>query len=166
MREETRTKTITKEYKVYTAYDGKEFSNAQDCIVYEKYKYRTDFHENIPKIVFAINLNDIYEDNCKDCYNDFKGSCVVFRAIPIANEKEVEIINGFLAEQTNYANFHDKKVTNDKIGETIIIGEDSAGFWYADDLTVEIIQERVMSSFKNITKDLKIIREIWNYERG
>ena len=163
MREETRTKTITKEYKVYTAYDGKEFSNSQDCIIYEKYKYRTDFHENIPKIIFAINLNDIYGDIGKDCYNDFKRSCVVFRAIPIANEKEIEIINGFLAEQTNYANFLDKKkVTNDKIGETIIIGEDSEGFWYADDLTIDIIQERVMSSFKDIKEDLKIIRKIWN----
>lgn len=161
MREETRTKTITKEYKVYTAYDGKEFNNPQDCIIYEKYRYRGDFRDNIPKVVFAINLDDIYNEN-QDCYDDFKGSCIVFRAIPIANEKEIEIINGFLTEQSNYANFRDKKVTNDKIGKTIIIGEDGAGFWYADDLTVDIIQEKVMSSFKNIREDLKTIREVWN----
>lgn len=162
MREETRTKVITKEYKVYTAYDGKEFSSSQDCITYEKYKYREDFGNIIPKVIFAINLDDIYNDNCQDCYNDFKGSCVVFRAIPVASEKEIEIINGFLTGQTNYANFRDKKVTNDKIGQVIIIGEDSAGFWYADDLTIDIIQERVMSSFKDIKEDLKIIRKIWN----
>jgi hypothetical protein len=106
MRTEIRTEekmvvtTVTK----YIANDGKEFDSQDECERYEYSEYINGF-EALPKVEF--DLNQIVDESGYS--ND------IYSVIPIRNEKDVEIINGYLMYCGDEGD-----ITEDDIGTTVM----------------------------------------------
>lgn len=127
-------KTYTKEVVTYIAYDGKEFSSSEECVIYEK---SAECAVRMDLFKFRANKNSLSGEDFNKAHYDGK----VF-GVEISNQEALHALRVFMKYKRHRDEWIEKFIGDDLLGKKIILfsngGDDDYWFCTYDGVLSEI----------------------------